>query len=49
MMTREAAFGAIDLLLSDTSTGDRVQITYLGGEPLANRKLLRESSEHALT
>lgn len=49
MMTHDAAFGAIDLLLSEAAPGDRVQITYLGGEPLANRKLLRESADHALT
>jgi uncharacterized protein len=47
-MDRSAALGAIDLLLAEAGPGNRVQITYLGGEPLANRELLRESTEHAV-
>jgi len=47
-MDRSAALGAIDLLLADAGPGDRVQVTYLGGEPLANRGLLRESAGYAL-
>jgi len=48
-MSRSAALGAIDLLLADAGAGERVQVTYLGGEPLANRELLRESAEYATT
>ena len=47
-MDRSAALGAIDFLLADAGPGDRVQVTYLGGEPLANRGLLRESAGYAL-
>jgi uncharacterized protein len=47
VMERAAALGAIDLLLGAAEAGDRVQVTYLGGEPLANRELLRESAEYA--
>ena len=47
-MDRSAALGAIDLLFAETKAGDRVQVTYLGGEPLANRALLRESGEYAV-
>jgi uncharacterized protein len=47
-MDRNAALGAINLLLAETKAGDRVQVTYLGGEPLANRGLLRESAEYAV-
>ena len=47
-MERSAAMGAIDLLLAAAEAGDRVQVTYLGGEPLANRELLRESAEYAV-
>jgi uncharacterized protein len=47
-MDRSAALGAIDLLLADAGPGDRVQVTYLGGEPLANRGLLRESAGYAV-
>ena len=42
------AHGAIDLLLNNASAGDRVQVTYLGGEPLVNRQLLRASAEYAI-
>jgi uncharacterized protein len=48
-MDRSAALGAIDLLFAEAGAGDRVQVTYLGGEPLANRVLLRESAEYAVT
>ncbi|HZQ45606.1 MAG TPA: radical SAM protein, partial [Verrucomicrobiae bacterium] len=48
MMERESALGAIDLLFQSANRGDRVQITFLGGEPLANRTLLRESTEYAV-
>jgi uncharacterized protein len=47
-MDRSAALGAIDFLLADAGPGDRVQVTYLGGEPLANRGLLRESADYAV-
>jgi uncharacterized protein len=47
-MTRDVALAAVDLLLAEAATGDRVQIAYLGGEPLANRSLLRETSNYAL-
>ncbi|MGA8429371.1 MAG: SPASM domain-containing protein [Candidatus Sulfotelmatobacter sp.] len=47
-MDRGAALGAIDLLLADAGPGDHVQVTYLGGEPLANRGLLRESADYAV-
>jgi uncharacterized protein len=45
-MDRSTALGAIDLLVAEAGAGDRVQVTYLGGEPLANRRLLRESAEY---
>jgi uncharacterized protein len=48
-MDRATAYGAIDLLLKEARTGDRVQVTYLGGEPLANRQLLRASTEYAVS
>lgn len=46
-MDQSTALSAIDLLLAQAGAGDRVQVTYLGGEPLANRELLRESAEYA--
>lgn len=47
-MTRDVALAAVDLLLADAIRGDRVQIAYLGGEPLANRELLRETTKYAV-
>lgn len=49
MMDHDAAFEAIDLLLSETSPGECIHIAYLGGEPLANRQLLRETTAYALS
>ena len=46
-MSPEAARDAIDLLLSEVKVGDSVQLAFLGGEPLTNRKLLRECTERA--
>src|ERR1043166_3183380 len=48
IMRRKSALGAIDLLLNSAGRGERVQITFLGGEPLSNRALLRESTEYAV-
>jgi uncharacterized protein len=46
-MDRETAMSAVDWLLADACSGDRVQVTFLGGEPLTNRALLREATEYA--
>jgi uncharacterized protein len=46
-MTPDAARVAVELLFSETSAGDRVNLSFLGGEPLTNRKLLRECTEQA--
>jgi uncharacterized protein len=46
-MDREVALSAVDWLLADARSGDRVQVTFLGGEPLTNRALLREATEYA--
>jgi uncharacterized protein len=45
----EAAIGlrAVDLLFSDTAPGETVHVAFLGGEPLINRKLLRDCTERA--
>ncbi len=48
-MSPEAARRSVDLLFSETAPGDRVNLTFLGGEPLTNRKLLRECVEQATT
>jgi uncharacterized protein len=46
-MSPKAARAAVNLLFSEVSAGESVQLTFLGGEPLTNRKLLRESTELA--
>jgi uncharacterized protein len=46
-MGREAATDAVDLLFSEATAGDSVHLAFLGGEPLTNRKLLRECTERA--
>ena len=46
-MSPEAARDAVNLLFSEAAAGDSVQLTFLGGEPLTNRRLLRECTERA--
>jgi uncharacterized protein len=46
-MSPEAARAAVELLFSEAAAGDKVQLTFLGGEPLTNRRLLRECTEKA--
>lgn len=46
-MSLEVAKKSIDLLLNARKKGDRAQLTFLGGEPLMNRKDLREATKYA--
>jgi uncharacterized protein len=46
-MTREAAEQAVDLLVTGAAPGARVNLAFLGGEPLANRSLLQETTRRA--
>lgn len=46
-MSRDVAFQAVDFLLSQASEGEVVHLSFLGGEPLLARKLLRETVEYA--
>lgn len=46
-MSLDTAKQSIDLLLKDCTPGSRVQVTFLGGEPLINRKALREATVYA--
>lgn len=47
LMTRAVAEAAIDRLLADSRAGSRVHVTFLGGEPLLNRRLLRSTTLYA--
>jgi uncharacterized protein len=46
-MSLEVAKAAVDLALRGAGPGERAQVTFLGGEPLANRAALREATEYA--
>lgn len=48
-MSLETAYEAIDLLLKDCPEGEKVQLTFLGGEPLMNRKAIVAATEYAVT
>ncbi len=47
-MAKEIALAAVALLLKDASKGESVNLAFLGGEPLLNRSLVRESAQFAL-
>lgn len=46
-MPLETAVASIDLLLSASAEGDRVNIAFMGGEPLRNRAVIRSATRHA--
>ena len=46
-MSLETAFKSIDLLLKDCPEGGKAQLTFLGGEPLINRKAIRAATHYA--
>lgn len=46
-MPLETALQSIDLLMNERKSGDRVQLTFLGGEPLINRKDIRTAVKYA--
>lgn len=46
-MPVEVAAAAVDRLLAEVEAGGRVNLTFLGGEPLANRAVLRAATERA--
>lgn len=48
-MSLETAYESIDLLLSTCPEGEKVQLTFLGGEPLMNRKAIIAATEYAVT
>jgi uncharacterized protein len=46
-MSLETALQAVDLLLADAEPGVRVNLAFLGGEPLANREGVRTATQYA--
>jgi uncharacterized protein len=47
MMSLEVALRAVESLVMGARAGDRVNLAFLGGEPLVNRSTLQEVTEHA--
>ncbi|MDX6706710.1 MAG: uncharacterized protein QOI48_2556 [Solirubrobacteraceae bacterium] len=48
-MPDETALTAVDLLFGDVTGGERVNLSFLGGEPLLNRPTIHAATERALT
>lgn len=46
-MSRETAFAAVDLLVDRAEPGVRLNLAFLGGEPLVNRKVLQAATRYA--
>ena len=46
-MSSETARRAVELLLGEATAGMRVNLAFLGGEPLADRRVLRSATEYA--
>lgn len=46
-MEIEVALRSVDLLLAGAAAGERYNLAFLGGEPLANRPVLRAATTHA--
>lgn len=46
-MTLETALKSVDLLLAGAAPGAKVNLAFMGGEPLSNRPLLREVTAYA--
>lgn len=46
-MSQEAADAAVDLLLDKAEAGARLNLAFLGGEPLVNRKILQATTRRA--
>jgi len=46
-MPLETALASVDLLLSQVGAGERVNLAFLGGEPMLNRPVVRAATERA--
>src|ERR1700742_2512173 len=47
-MEQAEALRAVNLLIGNAEPGAKLNLSFLGGEPLVNRKVLRAATEHAL-
>jgi uncharacterized protein len=48
-MSQETAHAAVDLLVDRAAPGERLNLAFLGGEPLANRSVLQAATRRAAT
>jgi uncharacterized protein len=48
-MPDETALAAVDLLFGEVDAGERVNLSFLGGEPLLNRATIHAATERALS
>lgn len=48
-MPDETALAAVDLLFGEVGAGERVNLSFLGGEPLLNRTTIHAATERALS
>ncbi|MGH3984846.1 MAG: radical SAM protein [Pseudonocardiaceae bacterium] len=46
-MELHTALASVDLLLRDVTAGERVNLSFLGGEPLMNRPVIHAATDHA--
>ena len=46
-MPLQTAMAAVDLLIAETQPDERINLAFLGGEPLINRAVLRRAAEYA--
>jgi len=49
LMDKTVAFAAIEQLIEATPKGERVNIAFMGGEPMLNRKLIHKATHYAFT
>ena len=47
-MSQETAFASVDRLFNEVSAGERVNLAFMGGEPMLNRSLVRRATEYAV-
>jgi uncharacterized protein len=46
-MALATALASVDLLLADVAPGERVNLSFLGGEPMMNRAVVRAAAQRA--
>ncbi|MFI8432918.1 radical SAM protein [Streptomyces sp. NPDC079020] len=47
LMSEQVAHRSVDRLVEEAAAGEQITIAFLGGEPLANRRVVRSATEYA--